>query len=353
MVYYGPPPESLVAANEALADPATHRYGPVTGQPVLVQKITRKLQNDNGILVGPENVVVVTAGSNLAFYQALLAIADTGDEIVLLRPYYFNHEMAVRMANCVPVLVDVDANYQLDPARILSAITKKTRAIVTISPNNPTGAVYSRDRLVEINRICSMRDIYHIHDEAYEYFTYDGAEHYSPASALDTVRHTISLFSLSKSYGFAGWRIGYMVAPAHLMPALRKIQDTTLICPPIISQVAAVAALRVGRDYVRKQMEPIAAARTAFVEALSLSMGRENIGPVDGAFYLYLSLPSGYSPMKVTEQLIKEFGIAVIPGDTFGVEDRCTLRVSYGSMTGESLDEGLQRLVKGLQKIWS
>src|SRR6185369_12263196 len=126
------------------------------------------------------------------------------------------------------------------------AITAKTRAVVTISPNNPTGAVYSEAALCEVNQICGERGIYHISDEAYENFTYNGARHFSPASVAGSEAHTISLFSFSKAFGFASWRIGYMVMPENLFVPVKKIQDTILICAPVISQYAACGALKAG-----------------------------------------------------------------------------------------------------------
>jgi aspartate/methionine/tyrosine aminotransferase len=126
---------------------------------------------------------------------------------------------------------------------IEAAITPRTKAVVTVSPNNPTGAVYPESALREVNRICRERGVYHIHDEAYEYFTYGNARHFSPGSIAGSADHTISIFSLSKSYGFASWRIGYQVIPDHLFGAVNKVQDTVLICPPVVSQYAAVGAM--------------------------------------------------------------------------------------------------------------
>ena len=132
------------------------------------------------------------------------------------------------------------------------AITPRTRAVVTVSPNNPTGAVYPESTLRAVNTLCRDRGIFHIHDEAYEYFTYGGAGHFSPGSLPEAAGHTISLFSLSKAYGMASWRIGYMVIPEVLAEAVNKIQDTILICPPAVSQHAAIAALEVGRSFAAR-----------------------------------------------------------------------------------------------------
>ena len=289
VVNYGPPPAALAQIPAFLADAANHKYQPVAGIPSLLHAIETKLARENNFRITAENRVLVTAGGNNAFITALLAIADPGDEIILPTPYYFNHEMAVTMANCRAVLVPTDANYQLDPDAIRAALTQRTRAVVTVSPNNPSGAVYPAAVLREVNQLCAERGLYHIHDEAYEHFTYDGAAHFSPASAPGSAAHTISLFSLSKAFGFASWRIGWMVIPAHLESAARKIQDTLIICPPVISQFAAAGALQNAPNYPREKLPTLAATRAAVREILAGLEGCE-VPRADGAFYFLLRL---------------------------------------------------------------
>ncbi len=247
VVSYEPPREAIEAARRFGGTLTDHRYGPVEGLPALVEAIEVKLARENGIAVRPKSRVLVTAGGNQAFMNAILAITDPDDEIVLPVPYYFNHEMAVVMAGAKAVAAPTASDYQLDLRAIQDAITPRTRAVVTVSPNNPTGAVYPESDLRAVNALCRDRGIFHIHDEAYEYFTYGGVKHFSPGSLPDAAGHTISLFSLSKAYGMASWRIGYMVIPEQLHDAVNKIQDTILICPPAVSQHAAMAALEVGR----------------------------------------------------------------------------------------------------------
>lgn len=351
VVHYGPPPEALEQIGEFLARPENHRYQSVRGIPPLLEALTDKLQAENGIRVGTESAVVVTAGANLAFVNALLAIADPGDEVILPLPYYFNHEMAVVMAGCRPVPVATAEDYQLRPEAIRRAITPRTRAIVTISPNNPTGAVYGEASLREVNELCRMRGLYHISDEAYEYFTYEGARHFSPGSIAGSAGHTISLFSLSKAYGFASWRVGYMVVPVHLLEAVEKIQDTLLICAPAISQYAAVGALRVGRDYCRSHLASLALARERVLAELSQLGSACSVPAAQGAFYLFLRLDTSWRPMDLVGRLVSDFGVAAIPGTTFGLTEGCYLRISYGGLTEGTVAEGIRRLVRGLATL--
>jgi aspartate/methionine/tyrosine aminotransferase len=296
-------------------------------------------------------VVVVTAGANLGFVNALLAVTDLGDEVILQTPYYFNHEMAITMAGCHPVPVDTDDRYQLRPEAIRRAITPKTRAVVTISPNNPSGAVYDEAALREVNEICRGCGLYHVNDEAYEYFTYGDARHFSPGSIEGSAGYTISLFSLSKAYGFASWRIGYMVIPADLFESVEKIQDTLLICAPVISQYAAVGALQVGREYCRSKLTAINAVREQVLEELDGIRDLCTVPAAEGAFYVLLRVNTTREPMELVERLVRDFRVAVIPGTTFGLNDGCYLRVSYGALTEETVAEGVRRLVRGLRSI--
>ncbi len=352
VVNYGPPPAALDQIQTFLADPAHHKYQAVTGIPALRDAIAAKLAAENRIRIDAENRLLVTAGGNNAFLTALLAIADPGDEIIFPTPYYFNHEMAVVMANCRPVLVTTDHNYQLDPDALRAAITPRTRAIVTVSPNNPTGAVYPAALLTEINNLCGTRRIYHIHDEAYEYFTYDSAAHFSPASLPGSASHTISLYSLSKAYGFASWRIGWMVIPAHLESAALKIQDTLIICPTVISQFVALGALQIGRKYPDEKLRDLATTRIAARASLTHLEGC-TIPPADGAFYFLLRLATRRSPMEAAEFLVRQHRVAVIPGDAFGLADGCHLRVAYAALPGDAILEGFRRLATGLQSLLS
>jgi aspartate/methionine/tyrosine aminotransferase len=352
-VHYGPPQEAIDRIGLFLADPENHKYQSVHGIPSLVEALAVKLRSENGISVDGHSAIVVTAGANLAFVNALLAVTDLGDEVVLQTPYYFNHEMAVTMAGCHAILVDTDDGYQLRPDAIRRAITPKTRAVVTISPNNPSGAVYAEAAMTEVNEICRDRGIYHINDEAYEYFTYGDARHFSPGSVDGSAGHTISLFSLSKAYGFASWRIGYMVIPAHLFESVEKIQDTLLICPPVVSQYAAVGALQAGRGYCRAKLASIARVREQVLEDLGGIRDLCSVPAADGAFYVLLRVKTTLEPMRLVEHLVQDFGVAVIPGTTFGLSDGCYLRVAYGALTEETVAEGVRRLVKGLRTILS
>jgi aspartate/methionine/tyrosine aminotransferase len=346
VVHYGPPKAAIDAAAKALADPSTSEYQPAAGIAPLLERIAAKLAAENRIDVKRGLRVMVTAGGNMAFHHAVQAITSAGDEIILNTPFYFNHEMAIRMLDCVPVTVATDDRYQPRLDALRAAITPRTRAIVTVSPNNPSGAVYGEESLRAVNALCKERGIYHLSDEPYEYFTYGSARHFSPGSIAGSEGHTISMYSLSKAYGFAGWRVGYMAYPEHLEAPMVKIQDTVLICPPVASQVAAAAALGVGRAYCEPHLRELAEVREIVLSQLSA------LAPLaDGAFYCFVKVDTAMDSMTIAERLIREHKVAVLPGMTFGMTDGCYFRIAYGALQKATVTEGIGRFVRGLRQI--
>lgn len=349
VVSYSPPTEAIDRITEFLSNPQNHKYQSLQGISPLLEAIAVKLQAENHVAL-PNRQVVVTAGSNMGFLNAVLAITNPGNEVILQVPYYFNHEMAIAIAGCRAVLVHTDQNYQLRPEAIEAAITKQTRAIVTISPNNPTGVVYPEATLRTVNQICRAHSLYHIHDEAYEYFTYDDVTHFSPGAIADSAPYTISLYSLSKAYGFASWRIGYMVIPEELLMPMMKIQDTNVICPAVVSQYAALGALQAGRKYCQERLAAIATNRQLMLQTLAQVKHLCTVPPSNGAFYLFLKIHTRLSAMQLVERMIRKHGVAALPGDTFGIHDGCYLRVAYAALEQNTAIEGIQRLVRGLKQ---
>lgn len=351
VVYY-PPPQSVFEKVTALESSVGFNwYSEVEGTSELRSCISNKLKQENNIHLNGSQSLVVTAGANMAFMNALMAITDPGDEVILLRPYYFNHEMAIQMVSCSPIAIDTKADFQPSIENIVAGITPKTKAIVTVSPNNPTGVVYSESTLRKINKLCQEYGIYHISDEAYEYFTYDGAKHFSVASIPESEQHTISLYSLSKAFGFASWRIGYMICPEHLLMSVKKAQDTYLICPTHIAQDAAIAAMQVGRAYTQSHLKQLDRVRSTLFTALQSINDLCSTPDSKGAFYFLVKLNTTLTGMQVVERLVREHKVAVIPGETFGMNDGCYCRIAYGALDKESSETGIKRLLVGLKGI--
>jgi aspartate/methionine/tyrosine aminotransferase len=357
VVNYGPPSQAIAALPSMIDDGSLHKYLSVSGHPELLEAIHNKLAQENQIKLGTEAMVMVTAGSNMAFLNAVLAVADPGDEVILPMPFYFNQEMAIRMCGCVPVTIATHADWSLDVEAMAAAITPRTRAIVTVSPNNPTGAVYSEKSLRAINALCAQHGLYHFSDEAYEYFTYEGVKHFSPASIPGAHEHTLSFYSMSKNYGMASWRVGYVVFPAKLFDAMNKVQDTNLICAPMPSQLLAIQALKLGRQWVAPKIEALSEVRQTVYRALESLGDLVQFPKTQGAFYVLMKLhglAQGTKPIAFNQAMTEKFKVATIPGFAFGLtqtQEANYQRLSYGALDAATVAEGVQRYVAAV-KHW-
>jgi aspartate/methionine/tyrosine aminotransferase len=357
VVNYGPPSEAIAAIPSMMGDAQLNKYQAVMGYPALVETLKKKLAEENHFQVDADSILMVTAGSNMAFLNCILAIADPGDEFILPQPFYFNQEMAIRMCGCVPVPVDVNEDWSLNVEALAAAITPRTRAIVTVSPNNPTGAVYSRESLTAVNQLCAAKDLYHFSDEAYEYFTYDGAQHFSPASLPGAAKHTFSFFSMSKNYGMASWRLGYVVFPADLYDAMNKVQDTNLICAPVPTQLLAFEVLKFGRAWVQPKVDALGDVRKNVYQALEGLGDLVQFPRTQGAFYVLMKLPGlpkGQEPLAFNRAMAEKHKVVSIPGFAFGLTNTHEAnyqRLSYGALQAESVKEGVARYVTAV-KDW-
>ena len=354
VVNYGPPTQAITALPGLMADVQLHKYQSVSGILPLVETFRQKLADENQVHCGTESMVMVTAGSNMAFLNCVLAVADPGDEFILPMPFYFNQEMAIRMCGCTPVPVPTHSDWSLDVDALAAAITPRTRAIITVSPNNPTGAVYSEESLRAVNALCAKAGIYHFSDEAYEYFTYDGVKHFSPASIPGAQGHTLSFYSMSKNYGMASWRVGYVVFPADLYGAMNKVQDTNLICAPVPSQLLALQALKLGRDWVQPKVQALAEVRHLVNQALHGLGDLVQFPITQGAFYVLMKLPGVTDAMAFNRAMTEKHKVASIPGFAFGLTDTANAnyqRLSYGALDAATVAEGVQRYVTAV-KDW-
>jgi aspartate/methionine/tyrosine aminotransferase len=354
VVNYGPPTQAITALPGLMADGQLHKYQSVSGILPLVDTFRQKLADENQVHCGTESMVMVTAGSNMAFLNCVLAVADPGDEFILPMPFYFNQEMAIRMCGCTPVPVPTRSDWSLDVDALAAAITPRTRAIITVSPNNPTGAVYSEESLRAVNALCAKAGIYHFSDEAYEYFTYDGVKHFSPASIPGAQGHTLSFYSMSKNYGMARWRVGYVVFPADLYGAMNKVQDTNLICAPVPSQLLALQALKLGRDWVQPKVQALAEVRHLVNQALRGLGDLVQFPITQGAFYVLMKLPGVTDAMAFNRAMTEKHKVASIPGFAFGLTDTANAnyqRLSYGALDAATVAEGVQRYVAAV-KDW-
>jgi aspartate/methionine/tyrosine aminotransferase len=362
MVSWGPPPTVQEAIRLALAENGTalDRYGGVGGDPALLAAVERTLAAGHGLDL-QDSTLLVTAGSNMGFNAVAQALCDgpaaEPGEVLLPLPYYFNHVMAIQLAGGRPV--PVDAGLVPDPERLAAAITPRTRAIVTVSPNNPSGVVMPPEVLAAINHLCARHGLLHISDEAYALFTYGERPHWSPGSLPGSGAHTVTLQTLSKAYGMAGWRVGYLAAPRAFTAALAKVQDTVMICPPRLIQRGAVAALAAGPAWCGPRIRTLDLRRRQLLQAVEQERRRglpvRLLGEPAGAFYGLLALESkGLSGDGLMRRLVLQHRVAAVSGESFGLDPQVhgpTLRLSYGLLSEAELSEALRRLFDGLRAV--
>ncbi|CAM9441239.1 unnamed protein product [Sphacelaria rigidula] len=290
--------------------------------------------------------VMVTAGGNQAFSMVAMALLDPGDRALLVRPFYCAHQCAIQLAG------GVVADCAWDPLTLLPdmdnlrhEIQRGVKMVVITTPGNPGGAVCPQELMDEIAALCKTHGAWLVIDEAYEHFLYDGARHYSPCgNRLGCRDNIIHLYTMSKSFGMAGWRVGYLVYPAWASENMLKIQDTLPTHACTASQRIALSALGVeGCDWARAKVSTLTRCREAMWAAV------EEMGGVKGAGSFYFLVPVPIEEDRAIDILAREWGVLVTPGRAFGAPGH--VRVSYGSLPEEECLPAIERLAQGLRAL--
>ena len=345
--FFGPPSQMLDSVRDALDGfgPRLHTYGPDAGIPELLDALARKLRDFNGLTFDPGTQLLVTPGSNQAFMVAMTTILEPGDEVAIASPYYFNHHMAIELCGgrVKEIPLSEENGFQMRMEDVERALSERTRAVVIISPNNPTGAVYRPEEIATITRELTERGIYVIGDDAYEVFCYDGARHTGVAELADSVDNIITLGSLSKTFGMTGWRIGYMAASAELCRQALKVQDAMAICAPIISQVAATAALERMPEYPLGMIAELDDRRSLLERTLS-EIPALHWSKTDGALFAMVRADVTGQDRELAWELLEGAQVLTVPGSAFGTQWEGFLRISYGCSPRDRYEEALSRL---------
>ena len=262
---------AMEAARQALAEPSTHVYSADAGLLPLRQALSEWLAERNGLAADPETEMVITAGGNQAFFLALLTLLEPGDKVLLPSPFYFNHEMSIRIVGAVPIEVPLreETGFQLTLADLEPHLKMQPRAVVVVSPNNQPGAVYDPEELERIARVVAARGIAVIFDETYQASLYDGAQHLSPGSIPEARSHVITVGSFSKTFSLAGWRVGYLVAESDFVQQGIKVQDSMIVCAPVISQRAALGALKTPLEELTRRRAVLSERRQLMEQRLA------------------------------------------------------------------------------------
>ncbi len=324
-------------------------YTSNSGTIELRRAITQYIERLYGVHYNPDDQVLVTVGVSEAMWLALRAILDPGDEVLVPEPCFVANAASVEMAGGIPIRVEtfVKDDFQVTGAMLEAAITPRTKAILINYPNNPTGAILTRERLQEIADLAEKYDLLVLSDEIYERLVYD-AEHINFASLPGMYERTILMSGVSKSFAMTGWRIGYVCASQPIMEGIRKLHQYLIMSAPTIGQVAALEALSCGEADVREMVAEYDQRRRLIVDGFN-NLGLTCFEP-RGAFYAFPSIAaSGMTDEEFCERLLQEEHVAMIPGSAFGPSGSGFVRTCYATKR-DHIELALERLARFMRR---
>jgi len=329
------------AAVQALMEGKT-KYTPAGGIPELREALSVKFKTDNQLNYAPGQICV-TGGAKMACFNAILAVVEEGDEVIIPTPYWVSYPEMVRLAGGVPVFVETkeSTGWKMTPEQFEDAMTPATKMVIINSPGNPTGAVYTADELRALGEIALQEDIVILSDEIYEKLVYGEAKHVSIASLSDELYNlTITVNGFSKAYSMTGWRLGYTAAPKPLADAIDKIQNHTISNANTFSQYGALAALQGDQSFI-EDLRGEYDVRRQFVYARLRAIPNIRVVEPQGAFYFFVYTGNtGLKSMNLCDKLLSRYKVATVPGIAFGYDEG--IRLSYCT-TLDVLNEGLSR----------
>ena len=348
-----PTPDHIVAAAvEACRDPANHRYSPAAGLPALREALADKTERDSSWRPEPSQVLVTNGGKH-AVYNSCVALLDPGDEMLLPAPYWTTYPEAIALAGGTPVVVPTDtaSGFRVTVDQLEAARTPATRALMFVSPSNPTGAVYPEAEITAIGEWAVHHGIWVVADEIYEHLTYGGHRHHSIRALVPGLAgRCVVVNGVAKTYAMTGWRVGWMIGPEDLILAASNLQSHATSNVANVAQQAALAALTGGLEAVAAMREAFDRRRRTMFAMLSAIDGVEVLEP-QGAFYAFpdlrafLGRPVGGQTSQTTLELaatiLDEAKVAIVPGEAFGAPGYARLSFALGD---EDLVEGLTRL---------
>ena len=353
-----PTPEPIREAAIKAINEGKTRYTAPVGILDVRKTVCEKLERENGLHYAPEQIIM-TSGAKHAVFNALAALINPGDEVIIPAPYWVTYPELVKWLGGTPVFVQGsrEQDFKITADQLRAACTEKTKAILINNPCNPTGSVYSRQELESLAKVIVEKDLYCISDEVYEYFVYNGS-FVSAASLEGMPERTIVINGFSKSYCMTGWRIGYDAAPAPIAKIIGKIQGQAVHHPSNVAQYAALGALQMGNASAIAMREVFQKRRDYMVWRTSEILTVPAKVP-DGAFYLFAPVQEFYgkktpagkaitNSVELCQHLLESEGLAIVPGAAFG-DDTC-VRFSYAA-SDKTLEDACDRFIRGLQKL--
>jgi aminotransferase len=324
------------------------QYSLVGGIPRLKQAFAQKLQIQKGIELEPQKEILVTCGAMEAIRISLEAIVNPGDEVILFSPSFPSHHEQILLAMGKPVYVPLieEKEWRVDFAGLNKAISKKTKALLITSPNNPTGNVLTKAELNKIAQLAEEHNLLVISDETYDYLTYDEVQHISALTLPQFRQRFIVCFSCSKKYSMSGWRVGFVCAEAGIIQQLQKVHDATVVCVPTISQLAAISAIEGPEDYLKEHLAIYEQRRQTIGERLDrLASVFEYILP-QGAYYIFPKIKNqNIDDVNFCLEVLKSAKVAIVPGSAFGPSGKGHFRMVFG-VAEEEIHRGFDRLEK-------
>lgn len=355
---FGPPQVVLEAAKRAV-DGGASRYTPVRGIKPLLEAICRDSAPRRGGVEHTPDEVVVSAGAKHSLFNLALALYDEGDEIVVPAPYWVSYPEQARIVGARPVIAEPGDGFRLTPEGLKAALTDRTKAVILCSPSNPTGAAYTPEQLRALADVLRDHPCWIITDEIYSQLVYGGFQQKSLVEVAPELKDRLCIVDgVSKTFAMTGWRIGWMLAPAHVAKACEKIQGQSTTNPTAVAQHAALAALECPREPIEAMQRAFDERRRVIVDGLNAIDGIECSLP-EGAFYAFPKVsglfgrrtPGGQTledDMHVAEWMLEEARCAVVPGTAFGAPGY--VRISYAAST-ELIRKGLERIGDAVSRL--
>jgi aspartate aminotransferase len=335
-------PDHIKAAAQAALEMGFTKYTPSSGIPELRDAIAEKFATDNKIAY-KSSQVIVSNGAKHSCFNAMLAVCQAGDEVIIPAPYWLSYPEMARVAGADPVIVQTkqENGWKMTPDEFQDAMTPRTKMVILNSPGNPTGAVYTRDEIAALVEVAAGEDIVILSDEIYEKLTYDGAEHVSVASvSKEAYDLTITVNGFSKAYSMTGWRLGYLAAPEAIAKAIDAIQSHTTSNPCSFAQKGGLAALKGDQSGVEDMRAEFDLRRNYMVNRLA-ALDRISVVPPQGAFYVLANISKlGLTSQNFADRLLSKHHVAVVPGIAFGHDG--TIRFSYATSL-DIIKKGLDR----------
>jgi len=350
---FATPAHIVEAARRAAGDTSLHRYTPAVGLLPLREAIVARAARD-GLTVTVDQVCVANGGKH-ALYNTFMALIEPGDEVIVTAPYWVSYPEQIKLAGgvFVPVVTDAAAGFRADVAQLEAVRTKRTKALVFVSPSNPTGAVYPPEEVAAIARWAAENGIWIITDEIYRHLVYGDARFATiPALVPEAAERTVIIDGVAKAYAMTGWRIGWSIAPLEIAQGIAKLQSQLSANVSNISQAAAIEALTGPQEAVEEMRLAFDRRRRLAVDALSRIPGLELAEP-EGAFYVFPSVAALMgttiagrridTTMELADLLLEEAKVAIVPGEAFGAPG--AFRLSY-ALADADLLEGIDRIAR-------